>query len=298
MMTRRKVLLGLLGCFLAGLFVSAYSFLIEPALRLRVRRWQLRPAGWTGGPLRIAVLADLHMGGPWVTLGRLERIVARTNALGADLIVMLGDLEAGHRFVLEPVTNADTVRVLSRLKAPLGVHAILGNHDWWHDRAAQARGAGPSEVAGLLRGAGIPVLQNAAVKLGQGARAFWLAGLEDQLAIGMGPGEYRGLDDLPATLAAITDDAPAILLAHEPDVFPKVPARIALTLSGHTHGGQVRLWGWSPVVPSAYGNRYAYGHVREEGRDLVVSGGIGCSILPLRLGVVPEITVVELDGAG
>lgn len=297
MPTRRKVILGLLGVFLAGLFVSAWGFFVEPALRLRVRRWRLRPAGWTAGPLRIAVLADLHMGGPWVTLGRLERIVARTNALGADLVVILGDLEAGHRFVLEPVTNADTVRLLSRLRAPLGVHAILGNHDWWHDRAAQARGGGPSQVAAILRDAGIPVLQNAAVKLGQGAAAFWLAGLDDQLAVVLAGGGYRGVDDLPATLAAITDAAPAILLAHEPDIFPKVPGRIALTLSGHTHGGQVRFWGWSPMVPSAYGNRYAYGHVREDGRDLVVSGGIGCSILPLRLGVVPEITAVELEGA-
>ena len=73
-----------------------------------------------------------------------------------------------------------------------------------------------------------------------------------------------------------------------------MPERFALTLSGHTHGGQVRLFGYSPVVPSAFGNRFAYGHVREGRRDLVVSGGIGCSILPIRLGMVPEITLVEM----
>lgn len=106
---------------------------------------------------------------------------------------------------------------------------------------------------------------------------------------------FRGLDDLPGTLAQLTDDAPVILLAHEPDIFPTVPDRVALTLSGHTHGGQVRLFGWSPVVPSAYGNRFAYGHVREGNRDLIVSGGVGCSILPLRLGVVPEITLIEIE---
>ena len=92
----------------------------------------------------------------------------------------------------------------------------------------------------------------------------------------------------------MTDDAPVILLAHEPDIFPQVPSRVALTLSGHTHGGQVRLFGYSPVVPSDYGNRYAYGPVEETGRHLVVSGGLGYSGIPVRFGVPPEITVVDL----
>jgi predicted MPP superfamily phosphohydrolase len=287
---------GLLGSSLAGLFSSAYVFFVEPALRQRVQTWRLSPPGWTGGPLKIAVLADLHMGEPYVSLRRLERIVTRTNAIGADLTVILGDLEASHNYITRKVPMPDTAAVLARLTAPLGVHAILGNHDWWRDRAAQARGGGPSKVAETLRAAGIPVLQNDAIKLGQGSAtgAFWLAGLEDQLAIITGPRQYRGLADMPATLARLTDDAPAILLAHEPDIFPDVPDRFALTLSGHTHGGQVRFLGWSPIVPSAYGNRFAYGHVREGLRDLVVSGGIGCSILPVRLGVVPEITVVQI----
>ena len=290
---------GLLGSFLAGPFLSAYAFFVEPALRLRVKRWRLAPKRWTGGPLKIAVLSDLHMGEPFVTLARLEQIVARTNALGADIIVILGDLEAGHRFVTAKVSMTETAERLARLSAPLGVHAILGNHDWWHDRAAQARGGGPNRIAELLRAAGIPVLQNDAVKLGEGSAsgAFWLAGLEDQLAIGVGDMEFRGLDDLSGTLAKITDDAPAILLAHEPDIFPKVPSRFALTLSGHTHGGQVRIFGYSPVVPSDYGNRFAYGHVCEGDRDIVISGGIGCSIAPVRLGVVPEVTVVEIAAA-
>ena len=100
---------------------------------------------------------------------------------------------------------------------------------------------------------------------------------------------------LPALTLGRLHPPPVVMMAHEPDVFPTVPERVALTLSGHTHGGQVRLFGWSPVVPSKFGNRYAYGHVREDGRDLVVSGGIGCSILPVRLGVTPEITVVEMS---
>jgi uncharacterized protein len=80
-------------------------------------------------------------------------------------------------------------------------------------------------------------------------------------------------------------------------VFPRVPARVALTLAGHTHGGQVRVFGFSPMVPSDFGNRYAYGHVVEEGRHLIVSGGLGNSILPVRFGVPPEITLVRLGSA-
>lgn len=83
-------------------------------------------------------------------------------------------------------------------------------------------------------------------------------------------------------------------MAHEPELFPAMPARIAASFSGHIHGEQVRLFGWSPVVPSRYGNRYAWGHVREGGRDLVVSGGLGVTHLPLRFGVPPEITLVEM----
>jgi hypothetical protein len=192
------------------------------------------------------------------------------------------------------------------LRAPLGVHAVLGNHDWWHDRAVQQAGRGPPYARGALEAVGIPVYENEVVRLVHGGRAFWLAGLGDQLAFmptrTRRPHRPVGVDDLAATLAQVTDDAPVILLAHEPDVMVRVPDRVSLVLSGHTHGGQVRLFGWSPVVPSAFGNRFAYGHIREqcdghirEQCDLVVSGGLGCSILPVRFGVPPELVVVTLS---
>jgi hypothetical protein len=240
--------------------------------------------------MRIAVVSDLHVGWPWVDLARVRRVVEVANALDPDLTVLLGDYAAGHEFVARPVLMADTAPILAGLRARLGVHAILGNHDWWDDRTAQRQGGLPNLYASALEAVGIPVLSNRAVRI----EGFWLAGLEDQLALLRGRQGIIGLDDLPGTLAQVTDDAPVILLAHEPDIFPKVPERVALTLSGHTHGGQVRAFGYSPVVPSRYRNRYAYGHVREGGRDLVVSGGIGCSILPVRFGVPPEVTLVDL----
>jgi hypothetical protein len=292
MITRRAFLGWAAGL---GLATAGYGFGVEPGLRLIVKTHRVEPRGWPrGASMRIVAIADPHMGEPYMSLSRLEAILDRADALSGDLIVLLGDYEAGHRFVSHRVPLHDTARLLSRLHAPLGVHAILGNHDWWHDAAAQARGAGPTEAHIAFEAAGMPVLENRAVRIEGGPVPFWLLGLGDQIAFPSRGRGRVGVDDLPATLAQVTDDAPAILLAHEPDIFPLVPDRVALTLSGHTHGGQVRLFGYSPLVPSRYGNRFAYGHVREGGRDIVISGGLGCSILPVRLGVPPEITVIDL----
>jgi predicted MPP superfamily phosphohydrolase len=179
------------------------------------------------------------------------------------------------------------------------VHAILGNHDWWDDRAAQHARRGPVIGRRMLEQAGIPVYENDVRKLVKDGRRFWLAGLGDQLAFPGRQGKrarrsFAGVDDLEGTLAKVGDDAPIILLAHEPDIFPRVPDRVALTLSGHTHGGQIRCFGYSPIVPSRFGNRYAYGHVVEGDRHLIVSGGLGCSLLPVRIGVPPEVVVVDV----
>jgi predicted MPP superfamily phosphohydrolase len=234
---------------------------------------------------------------------RVRSIAELANSLEPDLIVLLGDYTAGHRWVTGPVQASEWAKALMTLGARLGVYAILGNHDWWQDRSAQKAGRGPVFSRRALEDVGIPVLENDAVRLEKDGYAFWIAGLGDQLAL-IARGEngrrrFRGVDDLPGTLAKVTDSAPVILLAHEPDIFPRVPARVSVMLSGHTHGGQVRLFGYSPMVPSRYGNRYAYGLVSEGGIDappkhLVVSGGLGCSIVPVRLGVPPEITVLNL----
>jgi predicted MPP superfamily phosphohydrolase len=288
-----------LGAF--GASTTAYGFAVEPVLRLRVARYDLLPPQWPAGfDLKIAVVADLHACDPWMSLQHIEAIVDRTNALHADVIVMLGDYVAGHRHVTRYIPAREWAPVLAGLKAPLGVHAILGNHDWWEDKTVQREGQGPTVARRALEDAGIPVYENDAARLTKAGRAFWLAGLGDQLAYlparRFRPVKRIGVDDLAATLSKVTDDAPVVLLAHEPDVAMRVPARVALQLSGHTHGGQLRLFGWSPVVPSRYGNRLAYGHTRTN-CDVVVSGGLGCSIMPFRLGVPPEIVLVRLGGS-
>ena len=300
MISRRQFLRFLAGVGTFGVSTATYGVGVEPVLRLRVARYDITPPQWPADfSLKIAVVADLHACDPWMSLDRIEAIVERTNALNADIIVLLGDYVAGHRHVTRYIPASEWAPVLAGLEAPLGVHAILGNHDWWEDKTVQRQGQGLTVARRALEAAGIPVYENDVVRLTKAGRPFWLAGLGDQLAYfparRFRPVSRIGVDDLAATLAKVRDDAPVILLAHEPDVATRVPARVALQLSGHTHGGQVRLFGWSPVVPSRYGKKFAYGHSREK-CDVVVSGGLGCSIMPFRLGVPPEIVLVTLGG--
>jgi predicted MPP superfamily phosphohydrolase len=300
MISRRQFLRFLAGVGAFGVSTATYGFGVEPVLRLRIARYNINPSQWPAGfQLKIAAIADLHACDPWMSLNRIQAIVERTNALGADIIVMLGDYVAGHRHVTRTIPAGEWAPVLADLKAPLGVHAILGNHDWWDDKTVQRDGQGPTVARRALEAVGIPVYENDVVRLTKAGRPFWLAGLGDQLAYlparRFRPVRRIGVDDLTATLGKVTDDAPVILLAHEPDVAVRVPGRVALQLSGHTHGGQVRLFGWSPVVPSRYGNRLAYGHTRTN-CDVVISGGLGCSIMPFRFGVPPEIVLVTVGG--
>jgi uncharacterized protein len=293
--TRRQAIFAPLIGGIGSVALNGYAFAYAPAIELNVTRYRIAPEPWRNGPaLRVAVLTDLHFGEPFVSLARLDEIVAATNALSPDLICVLGDFEPGHRFVSRPVPRADWARSLCALKAPLGVHTVLGNHDWWSDAQAQLRCTSVPLAGRALMNAGLPVLENQAVPLAKDGIRFWVVGLGDQLAYHVRGRTWIGRNDLDRALAQVSDNAPILLLAHEPDIFATVPERVALTLSGHTHGGQVRIFGYSPLVPSDYGNRYAYGHVVEGRRHLVVSGGLGPGKLPVRLGVPPEIVLVEL----
>lgn len=308
-LNRRQFLKTIGTALFAGLAAPGYAFGIEP-FRLNITRYKVRPHNWPGGlTLKIAALADLHACNPWMTTKRIRSVVEQTNALVADMIVLLGDYSAGHHWVTGDVHSREWAAALSGLSAPLGVHAIMGNHDWWEDLKAQRDGHGPTFGQRALEHVGINVYENDVARLEKDGHPFWLAGLGDQLALLPGKRWGRkgltGVDDLKGTLAKTGDNAPIILLAHEPDIFPQVPDHISLTLAGHTHGGQIRTLGYSPVVPSRYGNRYAYGHVVEVSPDnrlsaiqkpknMIISGGLGCSIMPVRFGMPPEIVLAEL----
>lgn len=305
MITRRKILRGMGATIVGGIGLTGLG-IHGAAAAAGVTTYRPSLPGWPRDHrLRIVALADIHANEPFMPAERIARIVAEANALRPDLIVLLGDFATRHKWVWTPLPHDVWARELQALRAPLGVLAIQGNHDMWVDPEFQRRRSGITGVRRALEAVGIPVLDNDAVRIANAGRPFWVAGLADQWALAWPRDSkarrnkfgYDGIDDLPGTLAKLTDDAPAILLAHEPDIFPQVPSRISLTLSGHMHGGQVRLLGYAPIKPSGYGHRYIYGHIVEEGRHLIVSGGLGCSGLPVRIAAPPEIVMVELGGS-
>ena len=289
--TRRRVMRGVAAVGVSCFAGAAYAFGVEPHFRLERVAYRVALPGWRGPPMTIAALADLHACEPWMPAARVRAIVAHTNALKPDLVVLLGDYVSSlHRFGESDVPPAEWGAALAGLSAPLGVHAVLGNHDYWER-------PGPAPVRAALRAAGARLYENQAAELTHDGQKFWLAGTGSLWAQPLGRGRFAGTNNLPATLRQVSSEAPLILLAHEPDQFVGTPDRVALTLSGHTHGGQVRLPGMgAPFVPSQYGQRYIYGHVTEGSRQLVVSGGLGCSGLPVRLGVPPEITLIDVVG--
>lgn len=225
--------------------------------------------------LSIAVIADLHAGAPYIDEAKLDAVVARTNAARPDLILLAGDYVSDHdddslRMPLQTIAEH-----LKGLDAPLGVYAVIGNHD--------AR-AGSRRVAAALDLVGIFTLANAHVVIGRAAGPLVLAGIDDN------PDIARALGGL--------ERQQALCLVHRPDLFPALPPACALTIAGHTHGGQVAL----PLLQrlalehaSRYGERYAQGVIREAGRTLFVSPGIGTSWLPVRLGVPPEISLLKIQ---
>jgi uncharacterized protein len=239
---------------------------------LRVPRW---PAALDG--LRLTLVSDLHAGGPQVDQAAVRRVVERVNATRPDLVAMLGDA-IDRTVVGGSVVSADAVgRELAGLRAPLGTVAVLGNHDWAND--------GPG-VLRALREAGLTVLENQATELTARGTTFCVAGVADAT---------ERLPDVYATLRGVPAERPVLLLSHNPDVFPQVPPRVSLTMSGHTHGGQIDL----PLlrrraIPSRFGDRYARGHVVEEGRHLFVTSGVGTSRWPVRFLRPPEIVVLVL----
>ncbi len=296
--TRRTLLKAGGALAVAGAAGIGYGFGVEPMLRLAVTEYKLRPPNWPDGlKLRIVALADIHACEPFMSASRIASICDVANTLGGDVVVLLGDYVSGITRLDGTVPPEAWAASLARLKAPLGVHAVMGNHDWRQDQEA-LQGRGISFAHRALANVDIAVYENEVARLEKDGQPFWFAGLADQLAYSRdwssGQEVDKGLDDLPGTLARITDGAPVILLAHEPDIFVSVPERVSITLAGHTHGGQIRILGYSPIAASAYGLRFNYGHIEEGGRHMIVSGGLGCTGLPVRIGSPPEIVVVEL----
>lgn len=263
--------------------LGVWAFLIEP-VTLTVRHVTVESATWRGPPLRIGVISDTHVAAPHTDVARIERLVERMNAERPDVVVLLGDYAGGHepaatRGAAEQSEILAGVEAFRGLSAPLGTHAVLGNHDSWYDDAA---------IAAALRQGGVRVLNNRAGRVERRDGPFWLAGLADIES-------PREPPLVGATLRQVTDTAPVIVLSHWPDPFVDVPDSVALTLAGHTHCGQVNLPIFGRLVhASQMSERWACGLYDEGGRKLFVTGGVGVSILPVRFRAPPEIVVVTL----
>ncbi|MCY4334507.1 MAG: metallophosphoesterase [Litoreibacter sp.] len=283
----------------AGFFKGFADYWWGAYTRIKVtKRDVLTPKLAPGESLTIAIVSDIHADQRFMPLSRVAEVVEKTNALKPDLIYMGGDLRAQDNRWMTPEPLPELVDVLADLRAPFGVFATTGNHDWWDDPATQRRDSLEPECVPLLRAAGITVLRNEAVQLDHPSH-IWVSGIDSQWAYEGKGRDHGSAHDLEAALSEVPFEAFGLLLAHEPDIFPKLPKRdlngpIDLVLSGHTHGGQIKVFHTRPIIPSHYGRRYAYGHRIEDGRDLIVSAGLGCSLLPLRFGVMPEITLVTV----
>ena len=300
-LTRRRFLAGAGVAAASSLSLSGYATAYESGSALTLVEYSPPLRHWPEDlELKIAVIADIHACYPWMSEERVGEIVDLANAQKPDLTVLLGDYVCTHPFVSGYVPPGAWAEQLSRLQAPLGIYAILGNHDWWSAAIPTDPPDGSRSVRRALAAASVPLLENQSVRLTQRGRPFWLIGLGDLLARLPHARSGHGADDLAGAMREINDNAPAILLVHEPFFFPWVPNRIALTLAGHTHGGQVNfsIFG-SPVhLLRQRSWKYIYGQYALGDRRLIVSGGLGTSYAPVRILRPPEVVMVKLGGDG
>jgi uncharacterized protein len=254
--------------------------LLEPNLPRIVRRdvplkrWPERLQGFT-----VALLADFHYD-PYFSVHPLRAAVPMVNDLRPDLILLAGD------FVSVPIVGDEIkaalaaepcAHLLRELRATHGVWAVLGNHDY---------GTDPEHVTHALQAEGIPVLANQSIPIERDGARAWLAGLDDVLS---------GAADLEKTLSRIPAGEAAILLVHEPD-FADYVARfpVDLQLSGHSHGGQVRLPFLPPLYLPSMAKKYYWGLRKVGPLMLYTNAGLGTVGVPVRFNCPPEITLLTL----
>jgi len=252
-----------------GIFCGAYAF-IEPYLietkEVTIESSQI-PSEFDGK--RIVFLTDIHYG-PFFSMDRVNSLVNQTNALHPDMILLGGDYVTDNASNVGPVFSS-----LANLKAPLGVYGVLGNND-------------PKNVSiQAMENAGITYIGNNGVWIGNNASRIRVGGVADMDT------------DVPNQLPILNGVSPSdfvILVTHKPDYFPEVSkSRVDLVLAGHTHGGQITLFGlYAPFVNSKYGQEYVTGEKTLGNDTMIISNGIGMVWAPVRFFARPQIIVITL----
>lgn len=271
----RRQFLRVAGVAAAGAAVggACYGFFEAGWIRVENTTLPMRgmPPAFVG--TRVAFLTDIHHG-PYTDLAYLQSIVRTTNLLAPDLILLGGDYT-----LRDPKYAAPCFDMLANLRAPMGVYGVLGNHDYWHNSLPGTRDG--------LRHAKIGELTNRGISFSRGGERFHLAGVDDL---------WEGEPNLHLALRDVPRHESCLLLCHNPDFCETLTDRRAsLVFSGHTHGGQVVFpGGVAPFVPSRYGQKYLRGLVQAPETTVLVSRGLGTSLLPVRAGSRPEINVITL----
>ena len=266
--------------WLSGICVLCFvwGFLIEPT-QTKIRHHIYEIEGWNSAPLKVVFLADIHIGGEHVPASRVSNLVSLINAQNPDLVLIGGDFIDGHTSRDRTSKKFDKaietgITHIGQLSAPLGVLAVIGNHDVWYD---------VDFVSQSLEKQGLIVLQNDGVNLDN---QVCIIGLKDEMT--------QNPDNL--AFSVCDNSSMIIALMHSPDSFGLLYSHTKLALTGHTHGGQVNL----PLIgrrvtSTRSGKKYAYGRVNHNGIPAYVTSGIGTSILPARFRAPPEIVVIQIQ---
>jgi predicted MPP superfamily phosphohydrolase len=259
----------LVGTIVGAVLLIAFGY--REAVRdpiIRTATFKKSGALGSGPPVRVLLMSDAHVEAPETTPRRLARIVQQANSFHPDIVVIAGDFRGDSALATKRYTIERAVAPLRQLKAPLGVFAVPGNHDR----------RDVTELGYALQSVGVNLLDDDAVQVGPIALG------------GFRPGYYKSLRRLYRLHGT------RVLVAHSPDQFPHLKRAIPLMLAGHTHCGQIVL----PVIGalatgSHYGTRYLCGLIKEQGKTLIVTSGLGTSQLPLRIGAPPDMWLITIE---